>query len=215
MTGTETNNFQPAPHFRFGFNPFAQSQNEQKDVCIARVDSLIRKRQFSYAPKSFLWSPYDQTESHSELNKLFSKANPLVKNGAKFERWIAFDGQGKCIGRIAAFTFPDSSNQGGIGFFDFVPHFEICQRLFSIACGWLKEQSVSQVDIPINFGKTDRWTGLFIDGSNETVEGMRSHPPYYHHYFKQLRLDVKSDQSVELNDQFLKSPCYRVFETYL
>jgi len=111
-----------------------------------------------------------------EKNKLYRKGNS--------KRWLLADGQGKTIGRIAAFyneAVAKSNEQptGGIGFFDCINDHEAAAMLFDASRDWLKEQGMEAMDGPINFGDRDSFWGCLVDGFYEPLYNMPYNFPYY------------------------------------
>ena len=112
--------------------------------------------------------------------------NPYFKHGVA-ERWILSDEKNILIGRIAAFidyNLADSYDQptGGIGFFECINDKNTAYLLFNTAKEWLREKGMEAMDGPINFGETDKYWGLLVDGF--------THPsfdvPYNHQYYQDL-----------------------------
>ena len=94
--------------------------------------------------------------------------NPYFKHGDA-NRWILKDTEGLVIGRIAAFydrKTMDENDQptGGCGFFECIDRQDAANLLFDTAKSWLQEQKIEAMDGPINFGETDKFWGLLVDG---------------------------------------------------
>jgi GNAT superfamily N-acetyltransferase len=112
--------------------------------------------------------------------------NPYFSHG-EVERWIAEDANGNLSGRIAAFinrklVWAYDQPTGGIGFFECINDQSAANMLFDTARGWLLQRGMEAMDGPINFGETDRYWGLLVEGF--------THPsfdvPYNHQYYKGL-----------------------------
>ncbi|MGC9343219.1 MAG: hypothetical protein ACP5E3_10995 [Bacteroidales bacterium] len=151
-----------------------------------------------------------------EIESIFDpEKNVFFKHG-KARRWILQDSNSKCIGRIAAFIDYNSSEQqeqptGGIGFFECINYREAAFLLFDTAREWLKEEGMEAMDGPINFGETDKYWGLLVEGFTHPSYEIAYNHPYYQDlfeeygfktYYKQegFHLDVKK----ELPPRFLK-----------
>ncbi len=115
-----------------------------------------------------------------------SRINTYFKHGI-VERWVLTDYTKGLIGRIAAFidyNLADSYEQptGGIGFFECIDDKDAAFLLFDTAKKWLKEKGMEAMDGPINFGETDKYWGLLVNGF--------THPsfdvPYNHPYYQDL-----------------------------
>jgi hypothetical protein len=112
--------------------------------------------------------------------------NPYFKHGA-VERWVLTGENNKLIGRIAAFIDYGLANSyeqptGGVGFFECIDNKDAAFLLFDTAKEWLKEKGMEAMDGPINFGETDKYWGLLVNGF--------THPsfdvPYNHQYYQNL-----------------------------
>ncbi len=120
--------------------------------------------------------------------------NPYHKHGV-VERWVLKDDWNKLIGRIAAFVdfnLADSYDQstGGMGFFECIDNKEAAFRLFDTAKEWLKEKGMEAMDGPINFGETDKYWGLLINGFTHPSFDIAYNHPYYQNLFESYGFQV-------------------------
>ncbi len=123
----------------------------------------------------------------NEINSIFdSEINTYYKHG-EAERWLLKDDNNNLIGRIAAFIdFNTAHTQdqptGGMGFFECINDKKTAHFLFDTAKKWLQEKGMQAMDGPINFGETDKYWGLLVDGF--------THPSYEiaynHEYYQEL-----------------------------
>jgi GNAT superfamily N-acetyltransferase len=123
----------------------------------------------------------------NDIKAVFDPAkNTYFKHG-KVERWVLTGDKNQLIGRIAAFIDFSLANTydqptGGTGFFECINDREPAFLLFDIAREWLREQGMEAMDGPINFGETDKFWGLLVNGF--------THPsfdvPYNHPYYQEL-----------------------------
>ncbi len=126
----------------------------------------------------------------SEVNEVFDPGKNKAFRHGECTRWILKDGEGKLIGRIAAFvnkkyrTKGDDVAVGGIGFFDCIRDQDAADMLFDVARHWLLQRGMGAMDGPINFGERDRWWGLVTEGFHEPPYGMNFNPPYYIELFE-------------------------------
>lgn len=151
-----------------------------------------------------------------DIDAVFDPAqNTFYKHGAA-QRWILQDEKGGLIGRIAAFIDYKSSKQqnqptGGVGFFECIQNQEAADLLFDTAKSWLKGKGMEAMDGPINFGETDSFWGLLVEGFTHPSYEIAYNPPYYQQlfenygfqtYYKQegFHLDV----SKPMPDRFMK-----------
>ncbi len=114
--------------------------------------------------------------------------NTYFKHGI-VERWVLTDDAGKLTGRIAAFVdfnLARSYEQptGGIGFFECIDNREAAFLLFDTAKAWLQERDMDAMDGPINFGETDKYWGLLVNGFTHPSFDVPYNPPYYQKLFE-------------------------------
>lgn len=165
-----------------------------------------------------------------DIQEVFDPQKNKAFRFGKVVRWILKDGQGRPIGRIAAFVNKKYRNKGdevpvgGCGFFDCINDQEAANKLFDTAKSWLREQGVEAMDGPINFGERDRWWGLVVSGFQEPLYGMNFNPPYYQQlfetygfqpFFHQICFGMNprerlSDKVLERHAVYEKNPDYRV-----
>ncbi len=150
------------------------------------------------------------------MDAIFDPEQNTYYNHGIAERWLLKDESGRLIGRIAAFIDYKTSageNQptGGIGFFECIDDKEAAFLLFDTARAWLESQDMQAMDGPINFGETDRYWGLLVDGFMRYAYELSYNHKYYRElfesygfktYFKQegFHLDV----SKKLPERFLR-----------
>jgi hypothetical protein len=120
--------------------------------------------------------------------------NPYHKHGVA-ERWVLTDDNKKLIGRIAAFidfNLSKSYDQptGGMGFFECIDNKDAAFLLFDTAREWLKEKGMEAMDGPINFGETDKYWGLLVDGFTHPSFDIAYNPPYYQNLFESYGFKV-------------------------
>jgi hypothetical protein len=123
----------------------------------------------------------------NDIEAIFNPAkNPYFRHG-EAERWILVDDKNNLKGRIAAFFNTNLSHSyeqptGGIGFFECIDDKPSAFKLFETAKEWLKSKGMEAMDGPINFGESDKYWGLLVDGF--------THPsfdvPYNHQYYRNL-----------------------------
>jgi hypothetical protein len=114
--------------------------------------------------------------------------NHSLKHGEAV-RWLLKDGDGKTIGRVAAFVDRVRSAAckqltGGLGFFEVVENREAAFLLFDTAREWLSARGMEAMDGPINFGENDNYWGLLVDGFMQQGFGMPYNKKYYRDYFE-------------------------------
>lgn len=120
--------------------------------------------------------------------------NPYFKHGT-VQRWVLTDDRGHLVGRIAAFidySLARSYDQptGGIGFFECIDNQDAAFLLFDTAKAWLTEQGMEAMDGPINFGETDKYWGLLVNGFTHPSFDVPYNQPYYQKLFESYGFQV-------------------------
>ena len=121
------------------------------------------------------------------INAIFDPRKNIFYKHGEAERWILKDEKGHLAGRVAAFidkntAFKNDQPTGGMGFFECINDKQAAFLLFDTARDWLKAKGMEAMDGPINFGETDKYWGLLVDGF--------THPSfeisYNHRYYQDL-----------------------------
>lgn len=123
------------------------------------------------------------------INGVFDPAvNPYFKHGTA-TRWVLTGDDNSLIGRIAAFidfniakTYDQPT--GGTGFFECIDDDAAAGMLFDTAREWLRERGMEAMDGPINFGETDKYWGLLVEGFTHPSFEISYNPPYYQGLFE-------------------------------
>lgn len=157
---------------------------------IIEVTNKARRQDFLKVPKQLYkdegtWvCPFDK-----EIESIFDpKKNVYFKHGVA-SRWILRDEKGKLIGRIAAFIDHQTAQKqdqatGGTGFFECINNQDAATILFDTARDWLKQQGMEAMDGPINFGETDKFWGLLVEGFTHPSYEIAYNFPYYQDLFE-------------------------------
>lgn len=131
----------------------------------------------------------------NDINSIFDPSkNTYFKHG-KVERWILKDEHDKLAGRIAAFVDHNLCNTydqptGGIGFFECINNQKAAFLLFDTAKEWLSDQGMEAMDGPINFGETDKYWGLLVNGFTHPSFEVPYNQPYYQQLFESYGFQV-------------------------
>jgi hypothetical protein len=127
----------------------------------------------------------------NDIKAIFDpKLNPYFKHGVA-ERWVLTDEKNMPQGRIAAFidhNLAESYDQptGGIGFFECIDNEEASFQLFNTGKEWLRERGMEAMDGPINFGETDKFWGLLVNGFTHPSFDVPYNHPYYQNLFEKF-----------------------------
>jgi hypothetical protein len=125
----------------------------------------------------------------NEIEAIFDpEKNPYFKHG-EAERWVLEDDNNKLIGRVAAFIDKNLSHSweqptGGMGFFECINDNRPAFLLFDTAMEWLKARGMQAMDGPINFGETDKYWGLLVNGFTHPSFEVPYNPTYYQSLFE-------------------------------
>lgn len=120
-----------------------------------------------------------------DVEEVFDEEKNKAFRHGKVIRWILDDGNGRHIGRIAAFVNRRYKNKGDeqptgcFGFFECINDQAAANMLLDAARNWLKQEGMEAMDGPINFGERDKWWGLLIEGFQPPLYGVTYNPPYY------------------------------------
>jgi hypothetical protein len=151
-----------------------------------------------------------------EIESIFEPGKNVFFKHGEATRFLLYNDQNQLIGRVAAFidnntAYNQEQPTGGMGFFECINDKQAAFFLFDTAREWLKKKGMEAMDGPVNFGETDKYWGLLVDGfSHPSYEIAYNHPYYqelfesygFQTYYKQegFHLDVTK----ELPPRFLK-----------
>ncbi len=153
-------------------------------------DPKLQKQFLSFPVKLYEGNQYWIRPLDNDIEDVFDKhKNKNFKHGDCI-RWVAIDGSGQTVGRVAAFVNNNTANKGndqptgGMGFFECIEDQSVAFALFDQCKKWLVAQGMEAMDGPINFGERDRFWGVLSDGfDKEPTYGMGYHLPYYKDFF--------------------------------
>lgn len=157
---------------------------------IEEVKSGKQAKEFLRVPKILyrndpVWvCPLDR-----EIEAVFDPGKNSYHGHGSVARFILRDVQGKPAGRIAAFIDEKTANThdqptGGIGFFECINDQYAANLLFDTAREWLVQRKMEAMDGPINFGETDKYWGLLVEGFTHPAYEIAYNFPYYQALFE-------------------------------
>lgn len=151
-----------------------------------------------------------------EIESIFDpEKNVFFKHG-EATRWLLYDNANQLIGRVAAFidrntAYKQEQPTGGMGFFECINNREAAYLLFDTACNWLKDKGMEAMDGPVNFGETDKYWGLLVEGFTHPSYEIAYNYPYYQELFESFGFQTyyrqegfHLDLTKELPARFLK-----------
>lgn len=127
-----------------------------------------------------LWVPQLRMDVRTLLSP---KKNPFYQH-AELQAFLARNGDGKIVGRIAAIR-NDAHNQehgdkvGFYGFFESVNDQAVANALFAVARDWVKQRGFDTLRGPMNPSVNDD-CGLLVDGFDTPPTLMMPHNPRYY-----------------------------------
>ena len=134
-----------------------------------------------------------------DIKEVFdTQKNKFFRHGS-LTRFIVLNDEDQVVGRIAAFinertAYKEKQPTGGIGFFECINDQNAAFALFDQAKSWLIDHGMKAAMGPINFGETDMWWGLLVDGFSNPYYGMNYNPSYYKNFFETYGFKVKYEQ---------------------
>lgn len=128
--------------------------------------------------------PFDK-----EIESIFDPKRNVYFQHGEASRWLLYDDRRHLIGRVAAFIDRNTCDKqdqatGGMGFFECIHSQEAARLLLDTARDWLKERGMKAMDGPINFGETDKYWGLLVDGFTHPSYEIAYNHPYYQELFE-------------------------------
>ncbi|MBN1108082.1 MAG: hypothetical protein JXR66_11580 [Bacteroidales bacterium] len=125
----------------------------------------------------------------ADIKTIFDPAKNTYFSHGKVERWVLIDDRNKLSGRIAAFVdfnlaYTYDQPTGGIGFFECINSRDAANMLFDTAREWLRSEGMEAMDGPINFGETDKYWGLLVNGFTHPSFDVPYNQPYYKDLFE-------------------------------
>ncbi|MDX2431263.1 MAG: hypothetical protein QNK35_10030 [Bacteroides sp.] len=124
-----------------------------------------------------------------EIESIFDPKKNVYFEHGEATRWVLKDDQGRLKGRIAAFIDQNTATKqdqptGGTGFFECINDQQAAGLLFDTAREWLRERGMEAMDGPINFGETDKYWGLLVEGFTHPSYEIAYNFPYYQELFE-------------------------------
>jgi hypothetical protein len=124
-----------------------------------------------------------------EIESIFNPEKNVFFRHGEATRWLLYDDKNRLIGRVAAFidrnmAYKQEQPTGGMGFFECINDRQAAFLLFDTARRWLKERGMEAMDGPVNFGETDKYWGLLVDGFTHPSYEISYNHPYYQEFFE-------------------------------
>jgi len=128
--------------------------------------------------------PFDK-----EIESIFDPEKNVYFEHGEAIRWVLYDEKQNLVGRVAAFIDRNSCEKhdqptGAMGFFECIHKQEAANLLFDTAREWLKEKGMEAMDGPVNFGETDKYWGLLVNGFTHPSYEIAYNHPYYQELFE-------------------------------
>lgn len=152
---------------------------------IKEVSSQKDLRQFVHYPNELYKDNafYVPTLESGDLATLDPKKNHAFEF-CEGKYWMAYDGQGNIVGRIAGIINRQYNEKTGVdfarfGFMDFVDDDEVVDALFDTVEAWAREKGMKVMNGPLGFLEFDA-SGVLVEGFDElpTAYGKYNFPYY-------------------------------------
>jgi len=157
-------------------------------VTVQPVESTRSRRTFVAFPyalyrDSRVWVPPLRRDLVRTLNP---RVSPFLEHST-IVPWIAVDGAGSVVGRIAAIvnrrhleTYADRT--GFFGFFECVDNYAVAEALFETAGGWLRREGLTTIRGPAN-PSLNECCGVLIKGFDRAPSILMPYNPRYYEEF--------------------------------
>ncbi len=183
--------------FSITFKPF---KSYMTNLSIIEVKSPGDRKGFlDVARQIYRDDPHWVCPLEDNIESVFDPERNNFHKEGQCTRWVLTDGQGKLIGRIAAFINAKKAltydvPTGGCGFFECTNVPDAARLLFDTAREWLAARGMKAMEGPINFGENDMWWGLLVEGFTMPYYGLNYNPPYYKAFFEDYGFQVSYEQ---------------------
>lgn len=122
--------------------------------------------------------------------------------------WLAYDENGKIVGRIAGiinhqYNKKTGTNYARFGWVDFIDDKEVVKLLFDTAEKWAKDNGMQQICGPVGFLEFDA-SGVLVEGFDElpTAYGKYNHP-----YYEPRILELGFTKEIDWVEYRITTPC--------
>jgi hypothetical protein len=157
---------------------------------IEEVKSRKQKQEFLKVPKILYKNdPFWVCPLDKEIAAIFDPAKNTFYHHGDATRFLLKNNQGKLLGRVAAFIDEKTARiqvqpTGGMGFFECINDQQAADMLFNAARSWLSDRKMEAMDGPVNFGETDKYWGLLVEGFTHPAYEIAYNFPYYQTLFE-------------------------------
>ncbi len=181
-----------------------------KDLAIIKVENPEDLDDFIQFPnKLYANCPYYVPDLDMDIRKMFNPAQNAGLEFSDIQAFIAFNNQGKLLGRIAGIINHHANEKWKtknvrFGFFDFVDDMKVSEALLNAVAQWGKERGMENIQGPMGITDFDKEGMLLEDfdkmGSMNTIYNY----PYYPKHMDalgykkevdwvQIRIDIPSE----------------------
>ena len=170
-------------------------------VTVAPARDYRSRKQFIGLPwKIYADDPAWVPPLRSDVRKLMDAAHPFHEH-ADTEFFLARDGTGEAVGRIAAavnhlYNDFHESRTGFIGLFECVNDAATAEALLERATGWLRDRGMTEAIGPFNLSSNDELysPGILLDSHDRPPVLLMAHnPPYYPQLFEAAGWEKRKD----------------------
>jgi hypothetical protein len=134
-----------------------------------------------------------------EVEAIFDPEKNVYFKHGEAARWLLYDDKNRLIGRVAAFidrnmAYKQDQPTGGMGFFECINDRQAAFLLFDTVRDWLRGRGMEAMDGPVNFGETDKYWGLLVDGFTQPCYEIAYNHPYYQDLFEAYGFETYYNQ---------------------
>lgn len=142
--------------------------------------------------------PYYVPQLHTfEKSTLSPKKNPAFEF-CEAKQWLAYDEQGKVVGRVGGIINHESNKiwkekRVRFGWLDFIEDIEVARLLLDTVMAWGQSQGLQQIHGPMGFSDMDL-EGMLVEGFDEmATQATIYNYPYYPKFLEQLGFKKEED----------------------
>lgn len=163
---------------------------------VTTKSELKRFIRFNY--EFYKENPYSVPDLYNDMLNTFSPKKNAAFEFCEADYFLAYNEQGKIVGRVAAIINRRANETWGkksvrFGWIDFIDDLEVSRALIDTVKAWGKERGMDEIEGPLGFTDMDA-EGMLIEGFDQlsTMATIYNYP-YYPKHMEQLGLTKSAD----------------------